>query len=106
METRECVGGIAVASRRLLAVVFTGLGVALAGAAPAVWVVTQRITAQSVLSRLTGATPESSRAVYDALTSQLLDWLLIAAGVGLATAAAAWLANRLLVSNPAETGFA
>ncbi|MFU8890028.1 MAG: hypothetical protein ACNA76_00015 [Anaerosomatales bacterium] len=93
--------GVAVAPRRLLAVTLGGLGVALAGAAPAVWVVTQRSTAQTVLGRLTGATADSSRVAYDALASPLLGWLLIAVGAGLAVAAVAGLAERVGISRRA-----
>jgi hypothetical protein len=97
------VAGIAVAPRRVLAVIFAGLGVALAGAAPAVWLVTQRSTAQSLLGRLIGATPESSRVLYDTLTAPLLDWLLIALAAGLVAAAVGWLAKRTLASTPVPT---
>jgi hypothetical protein len=97
------VAGIAVAPRRVLAVTFAGLGVVLAGAAPAVWLVTQRSTAQSILGSLIGATPESSRVLYDTLTGPLLGWLLIAIGTGLAAAAAGWLASRMLGAPAAPT---
>lgn len=93
--------GVAVAPRRLLAVTLGGLGVALAGAAPAVWVLAQRVTAQTILGRLTGATAESSRAAYDVLASPLLGWLLIAVGAGLAVAAVAGLIERVSISRRA-----
>jgi len=95
--------GIVIAPRRVLAVTLAGLGVALASAAPAVWLVTQRSNAQLLLGRLLGATPDASRALYDTLTAPLLGWLLTALGVGLAAAAAGWVAGRTLVPRSART---
>lgn len=85
---------LVLAPRRELALIGAGLGMALAGVAPAAWVLTQRSTAESVLGRLTGATPSTTRSAYETLTSPLLEWYAIAIGVGLAVAAAGWLISR------------
>lgn len=90
--------GVALATRRDIAAGAAGAGVALACGAPALWLVAQRISAQRVLGSLSGATPESSRAAYDALVAPLLGWYLVATGCGLAVVAGAWLYARLRAS--------
>jgi hypothetical protein len=95
--------GILLAPRRALGVTLAGLGVVLASAAPAVWLVTQRLNAQSLMGRLLGATPEASGALYDTLAAPLLGWLLTTLGVGLVAAATGWVAGRTLLPRSAPT---
>ena len=96
------VAGIALAPDRPLAVAGAGFGMLLGGVAPTVWFVAQRVTAERIFGRLVGATPDSSRAAYDALAVPAREWFLVVAGAGLVVAGTGVLLARLRANRSAS----